>query len=52
VKYQPSGYGYLTAPVLSRVRAAGYDLALSRGQERGMDELEMFKITSKTPFSV
>jgi hypothetical protein len=38
-------------PVLSRVRAAGYDLALSRGQERGMDELEMFKITSKTPFS-
>ncbi|GES94186.1 hypothetical protein GLOIN_2v1769951 [Rhizophagus clarus] len=39
-------------PVLSRVRAAGYDLALSRGQERGMDELEMFKITSKTPFSV
>lgn len=38
-------------PVLSRVRAAGYDLALQRGQERGMDELEMFKITSKTPFS-
>jgi hypothetical protein len=35
-------------PVLSRVRAGGYDLALSRGQERGMDELEMFKITSKT----
>ncbi|KAF0429167.1 BTB-domain-containing protein [Gigaspora margarita] len=37
-------------PVLSRVRAAGYDLALSRGQERGMDELEMFKITPKTVF--
>lgn len=38
-------------PVLSRVRAAGYDLALTRGQERGMEELEMFKITSKTLFS-
>ncbi|CAG8505103.1 7801_t:CDS:1 [Dentiscutata heterogama] len=37
-------------PVLSRVRAAGYDLALSRGQERGMDELEMFKISPKTVF--
>ncbi|CAG8442973.1 3485_t:CDS:2 [Scutellospora calospora] len=37
-------------PVLSRVRAAGYDLALSRGQERGMDELEMFKISTKPVF--
>lgn len=39
-------------PVLSRVRAAGYDLALTRGRERGMDELEMFKVTQKSMFGL
>ncbi|CAG8692093.1 8395_t:CDS:2, partial [Acaulospora morrowiae] len=36
-----------TKPVLSRVRSSGYDLALSRGMDRGMGELEMFKVSPK-----
>ncbi|CAG8557854.1 11317_t:CDS:2 [Acaulospora colombiana] len=37
-------------PVVSRVRAAGYELALNRGRQRGMEELEIFKITQKAMF--
>ncbi|CAG8558300.1 14435_t:CDS:2 [Acaulospora morrowiae] len=37
-------------PVISRIRTGGYELALDRGRKRGMEELEVFKISPKTVF--